>query len=70
MCRRGGFSIFPVLMCYDWHGCICADSGGDTGIIAEFVNPKYADAERRVFKKPTRLETMMQDLPKLFMQSS
>ncbi len=36
------------------------------GIIAEFVNPKYADAERRVFKKPTRLETMMQDLPKLF----
>ena len=36
------------------------------GIIAEFVNPKFADEERRVFKKPTRLETMMQDLPKLF----
>jgi UDP-sugar pyrophosphorylase len=36
------------------------------GIIAEFVNPKYADAERTTFKKPTRLETMMQDLPKLF----
>ncbi len=36
------------------------------GIIAEFVNPKYADATRATFKKPTRLETMMQDLPKLF----
>lgn len=37
-----------------------------SGIIAEFVNPKYADVERTKFKKPTRLETMMQDLPKLF----
>lgn len=36
------------------------------GIIAEFVNPKYTDEARTVFKKPTRLETMMQDLPKLF----
>lgn len=36
------------------------------GIIAEFVNPKYADETRTTFKKPTRLETMMQDLPKLF----
>jgi UDP-sugar pyrophosphorylase len=36
------------------------------GIIAEFVNPKYSDAARSSFKKPTRLETMMQDLPKLF----
>jgi UDP-sugar pyrophosphorylase len=36
------------------------------GIIAEFVNPKYADDTRTVFKKPTRLETMMQDLAKLF----
>jgi UDP-sugar pyrophosphorylase len=36
------------------------------GIIAEFVNPKYADDSRTTFKKPTRLETMMQDLPKLF----
>ena len=36
------------------------------GIIAEFVNPKFADASRTTFKKPTRLETMMQDLPKLF----
>lgn len=36
------------------------------GIIAEFVNPKYADDAKTAFKKPTRLETMMQDLPKLF----
>lgn len=36
------------------------------GIIAEFVNPKFADASRTCFKKPARLETMMQDLPKLF----
>ncbi|MDH3345567.1 MAG: UTP--glucose-1-phosphate uridylyltransferase [Kiritimatiellaceae bacterium] len=36
------------------------------GIIAEFVNPKYADSTRTTFKKPTRLETMMQDLAKLF----
>ena len=36
------------------------------GIIAEFVNPKYSDETRSAFKKPTRLETMMQDLPKLF----
>lgn len=36
------------------------------GIIAEFVNPKYADDTKTKFKKPTRLETMMQDLPKLF----
>ncbi len=36
------------------------------GIIAEFVNPKYTDETKSAFKKPTRLETMMQDLPKLF----
>ncbi len=29
----------------------------------EFVNPKYADDEKTVFKKPTRLECMMQDFP-------
>jgi len=36
------------------------------GIVAEFVNPKYADETKTSFKKPTRLETLMQDLPKLF----
>jgi len=33
------------------------------GSIPEFVNPKYANAERTVFKSPTRLECMMQDYP-------
>jgi UDP-sugar pyrophosphorylase len=36
------------------------------GIIAEFVNPKFSDASRTTFKKPARLETLMQDLPKFF----
>ena len=36
------------------------------GIIAEFVNPKFTDASRTAFKKPARLETLMQDLPKFF----
>lgn len=30
------------------------------GVMPEFVNPKYKDAEKTVFKKPTRLECMMQ----------
>ncbi|CAN0024498.1 unnamed protein product [Pylaiella littoralis] len=34
------------------------------GMLDEFVNPKYADAEKMAFKKPTRLECMMQDYPK------
>ena len=36
-----------------------------SGIIPEFINPKYKDASKTTFKKPTRLECMMQDLPKL-----
>ncbi len=35
------------------------------GTICEFVNPKYADSTRTVFKKPTRLECMMQDYAKI-----
>ena len=35
------------------------------GVVPEFVNPKYADADKTVFKKPTRLECMMQDYPRL-----
>lgn len=35
------------------------------GVIPEFVNPKYTDETRTKFKKPTRLECMMQDYPKL-----
>jgi UDP-sugar pyrophosphorylase len=40
--------------------------GEDQGVVLEFVNPKYKDASRTEFKKPTRLECMMQDIPKLF----
>jgi len=36
------------------------------GIMPEFVNPKYADEEKTKFKKPTRLECMMQDFPSLY----
>lgn len=36
------------------------------GVVAEFVNPKFADSTRTAFKKPARLETLMQDLPKNF----
>ncbi|GAB5360512.1 hypothetical protein AAMO2058_000634700 [Amorphochlora amoebiformis] len=35
------------------------------GVVPEFVNPKYADKEKTLFKKPTRLECMMQDYPRL-----
>ena len=31
------------------------------GAIPEFINPKYSNAEKTKFKKPTRLECMMQD---------
>ena len=34
------------------------------GLMGEFVNPKYKDATKTAFKKPTRLECMMQDYPK------
>jgi UDP-sugar pyrophosphorylase len=34
------------------------------GVVAEFVNPKFSDGTRTSFKKPARLETLMQDLPK------
>lgn len=40
--------------------------GEDQGVVVEFVNPKYKDDTRTDFKKPTRLECMMQDIPKLF----
>ena len=35
------------------------------GLVPEFINPKYTDATKTAFKKPTRLECMMQDFPKL-----
>ncbi len=38
------------------------------GAIPEFVNPKYKDETKTAFKKPTRLECMMQEYPKLLNQ--
>ena len=35
------------------------------GLVPEFVNPKYVDDSRTTFKSPTRLECLMQDVPKL-----
>ena len=35
------------------------------GLVPEFVNPKYVDDSRNRFKIATRLETLMQDVPKL-----
>ncbi len=63
-----GFSLFPgninlLVIRMEPYLKVLRSSGG---IIAEFVNPKFADDSRTVFKKPARLETMMQDLPKLF----
>jgi UDP-sugar pyrophosphorylase len=63
-----GFSLFPgninvlIIRMASYVRILKASQG----IIAEFVNPKYADETKTSFKKPTRLETMMQDLPKLF----
>lgn len=45
------------------YNTILKKSGGS---IPEFVNPKYKDEAKTKFKKPTRLECMMQDFPKLF----
>jgi len=35
------------------------------GVMPEFVNPKYTDATKTTFKSATRLECMMQDVPRL-----
>ena len=40
------------------------------GVMAEFVNPKYADESKSSFRKPTRLECMMQDYPNTLSSSS
>jgi UDP-sugar pyrophosphorylase len=63
-----GFSLFPgnvnllVIRMEPYLRVLEASQG----VVAEFVNPKFSDKSRTTFKKPARLETMMQDLPKLF----
>ncbi|KPI89063.1 UDP-sugar pyrophosphorylase (USP) [Leptomonas seymouri] len=36
------------------------------GTVPEFINPKYSDETRRNFKKPARIESLMQDIALLF----
>lgn len=60
-----GFSPFPgninqLLFRLDAYADILERT---RGIMPEFVNPKYKDETKTVFKKPTRLECMMQDFP-------
>ena len=63
-----GYSLFPgninllVIRLAPYINVLKASGG----VVAEFVNPKFADATRTTFKKPARLETLMQDLPKSF----
>lgn len=40
------------------------------GIVPEFVNPKYRPGSRTEYLQPVRLESMMQDYPKLMMSNS
>ena len=62
-----GFSPFPgninqLVFAVPSYCDVLARTGG---LVPEFVNPKYADAAKNKFKKPTRLECMMQDHPKV-----
>ena len=38
------------------------------GLVPEFVNPKYKPGSRSEYLQPARLESMMQDYPKLLLQ--
>jgi len=65
---RSGFSPYPgninILVFRIPEMDKCLQTTG--GIIPEFCNPKWADPSAKdKFKKPTRLECMMQDFPKL-----
>ena len=40
------------------------------GVVPEFINPKYADETKTKFAKPTRLETLMQDIAALYPSGS
>lgn len=62
-----GFSPYPgncnvLVMQVDDYASTLERTGGS---VPEFVNPKYADESRTAFKKPVRLECMMQDFPRL-----
>lgn len=63
-----GLSPFPgncnmLLIHLPEYSSILESTGG---VVTEFVNPKYKDESKATFKSPTRLECLMQDLPRLF----
>merc|ERR1719445_1334811 len=63
---ESGFSSFPGninVLVFDAQS-YAKEMEKSKGKISEFVNPKYKDEEKSLFKKPTRLECMMQDYPK------
>lgn len=67
---QNGFSLYPgnvnsLIMRCDVYSKVMKKS---KGIIPEFVNPKYKE-DKKTFKKPTRLESMMQEYPKLLGKS-
>lgn len=62
---EGGFSPFPgninqLLFQLKGYNKVLERT---QGLMPDFVNPKYKDETKTVFKKPTRLECMMQDFP-------
>ncbi|CAM9236981.1 unnamed protein product [Ectocarpus sp. 6 AP-2014] len=67
-----GFSAYPgninqLVFALDPYSKVLEET---RGMLDEFVNPKYADANKMAFKKPTRLECMMQDYPKSLVSSA
>lgn len=64
---KSGYSLYPGninVLVFDIPS-YAAELLRTGGVISEFVNPKYSDKEKTTFTKPTRLECMMQDFPKL-----
>jgi len=63
--EKTGFSPYPgnINQLVFELGSYCKVLERTEGAMPEFVNPKYKDAEKTIFKKPTRLECMMQDFP-------
>lgn len=62
-----GFSPFPgnanvLLFSLARYEEVLRVSGG---VVPEFINPKYKDEAKNVFKTPTRLECLMQEFPRL-----
>lgn len=69
--NENGLSIFPgntniLLISIEMYDRVLRKS---IGIIPEFINPKYTDQTKSKFDKPARIETLMQDITKLFESS-